>query len=99
MVQSKARHAPPRASAMIESLRGLGYSASTAIADLIDNCISAGAKRVDVRFQWDGLNSTIRILDNGSGMGDSELDKAMRLGDKNPLDSRAQKTLVGSVLA
>ena len=42
MVQSKARHAPPRASAMIESLRGLGYSASTAIADLIDNCISAG---------------------------------------------------------
>jgi hypothetical protein len=78
---------------MIESLRGLGYSASTAIADLVDNCISAGARKVDIRFQWDGPNSTIRILDNGCGMDDSELDKAMRLGERNPLDSRSAKDL------
>ena len=88
MNQSRSRHAPPRASAMIESLRGLGYSASTAIADLIDNSISAGAPNVEIHFMWDGPGSTIRILDNGRGMTDAELDKAMRLGERNPLESR-----------
>jgi hypothetical protein len=31
---------------MIESLRAFGYNIQTAIADLIDNSISAGAKNV-----------------------------------------------------
>lgn len=78
---------------MIESLRGLGYSASTAIADLIDNSISAGARKVDIRFQWEGTDSNIRIIDNGCGMNESELDKAMRLGERNPLDSRSAMDL------
>jgi len=37
--------APPMAGAMIESLRGVGYSTATALADLIDNSISAGCCR------------------------------------------------------
>jgi hypothetical protein len=32
-----SRLAPPRASAMIEALRGLGYSTAGALADIIDN--------------------------------------------------------------
>lgn len=35
------RHAPPRAAAMIEALRGLGYNTATALADIIDNSIAA----------------------------------------------------------
>jgi len=74
---------------MIESLRGLGYSTPTAIADLIDNCISAGASKVDLSFHWQGPRSHIRILDNGHGMDDAELDRAMRLGERSPKDARA----------
>jgi Histidine kinase-, DNA gyrase B-, and HSP90-like ATPase len=84
----KTRNAPPRAAAMLESLRGLGYSTPAALADVVDNSISAGATEVRIEFVWDGANSRISILDNGRGMDDSELESAMRLGDKNPLDAR-----------
>lgn len=74
---------------MLESLRGLGYSTGAALADIIDNSISAGADRVRLDFVWDGIRSRITILDNGFGMSDAELESAMRLGDKNPLDVRS----------
>lgn len=82
------RHAPPKAGAMVEALRGLGYSTATALADVIDNSIAAHAEHVDLRFSWDGVLSTITILDDGVGMSEVELDLAMRLGEKNPLDAR-----------
>lgn len=89
----KTRSAPPHAMAMLEALRGLGYSTSAALADIIDNSISAGAKEVRVEFVWDGPASRISILDNGRGMSDAELERAMRLGDRNPLDVRAAHDL------
>jgi hypothetical protein len=73
---------------MMEALRGLGYSTVTALADIIDNSISAGAGEVRIWFRWDGANSYISILDDGRGMDDSELERAMRFGDKSPLDTR-----------
>ena len=84
----KTRKAPPRAMAMLESLRGLGYSTATALADIVDNSISAGASEVRIDFQWAGLDSRVSILDDGRGMNDSELEGAMRLGDRNPLAER-----------
>lgn len=87
------RHAPPRAAAMVEALRGLGYSPATALADIIDNSIAAEATEVDLLFEWAGAGSTIRILDNGQGMDDAELDRAMRLGALNPLEERAAHDL------
>lgn len=85
---AKARKAPPRAMAMLESLRGLGYSTAAALADIVDNSISAGASEVHLDFQWDGPDSRVLILDDGRGMNDPELEGAMRLGDKNPLSAR-----------
>lgn len=79
--------------AMLESLRGLGYSTAAALADIIDNSISAGAHEVRVDFAWEGPNSRISIADNGRGMTDAELESAMRLGDRNPLESRALSDL------
>ena len=38
----------PYAPSLIESMRSLGYSFSSAIADLIDNSISAKATRIDI---------------------------------------------------
>lgn len=89
----KVRHAPPRAAAMIEALRGLGYNAATALADIIDNSISAGASTVDLRFVWDKERSRIEIHDDGRGMSAAEIDKAMRLGEKSPLDERSTADL------
>lgn len=92
-MNQKTRSAPPRALAMLEALRGLGYSTAAALADIIDNSISAGAKEVCIDFTWDESDSRVTILDDGCGMDDAELESAMRLGDKNPLDARAAHDL------
>lgn len=92
----KTRHAPPRAAAMLGSLRGLGYSCATALADIIDNSISAGADTVDIQFEWAGIGgagSYIYVLDNGCGMDDAALQSAMTLGDKGPEQKRASSDL------
>ena len=78
---------------MLEALRGLGYSTATALADLIDNSIAAGAKTVHLRFFWAGPASLIHILDDGNGMDADELDRAMRLGEHSPLETRAAHDL------
>lgn len=79
--------------AMLESLRGLGYSTAAALADIVDNSVSAGAQTVRIDFIWSGSDSRITVLDDGVGMNDAELESAMRLGDRNPLDVRAAHDL------
>ena len=78
----------PHAAIMIESLRAFGYDLRTAIADLIDNSITAGAENIWLDFQWNGPDSYIRVTDDGAGMSEQNLVDAMRPGSKNPLDSR-----------
>ena len=90
---ARSRAAPPRASAMIEALRGLGYSTGTALADIVDNSISARAGSVSIHFAWNGDASHVAILDDGVGMDANELDGAMRLGEHSPLESRAADDL------
>ena len=85
---SATREAPPRAGAMLEALRGLGYSTAGAIADIVDNSISAGARNVDIAFAWSGAESRVSVLDDGRGMDDAALERAMTLGDKSPLANR-----------
>src|SRR5690554_3947392 len=92
-MMQKTRSAPPKAGAMMEALRGLGYSTATALADIVDNSVSASASEVRIRFDWDGVNSRISVLDNGRGMSDAELEEAMTLGTINPLDERASTDL------
>jgi hypothetical protein len=83
----------PSARAMIESLRAIGYSPATAIADIIDNSISAKAKNIWLTFYWSGSNSYISILDDGTGMDEDTLIEAMRPGSKNPLEERSSNDL------
>lgn len=85
--------AEPRASAMIESLRAFGYNVQTAIADLIDNSISAGAANVWLSFCWDGTNSHVSIRDDGHGMTEAQLISAMRPGSQSPLKEREAEDL------
>lgn len=81
-------NAPPRAAVMLEALRGLGYSTPSALADIIDNSIAAGASEVRVSFNYCGADSTVTVIDNGCGMDRDCLIRAMRLGVINPLEER-----------
>lgn len=85
--------AEPRASSMIETFRAIGYSLETAIADIIDNSISADAKNIRIDRHWNGGKSVITIKDDGKGMTDEEVIQAMRPGSQNPLVSRSEKDL------
>ncbi|QTD37098.1 ATP-binding protein [Polaribacter batillariae] len=85
--------AEPEASSMIETFRAIGYSIETAIADIIDNSITAGAKNIWVDYDWKGAKTTLSILDDGIGMNNEQLIQAMRPGSKNPLDTRSEDDL------
>src|SRR3954453_3460344 len=83
----------PDPAALIESLRAFGYSAEAAIADLVDNSITAKSKNIWIDFTWDGADSTVAITDDGSGMSAAELTNAMRPGSTNPTDARSPHDL------
>jgi anti-sigma regulatory factor (Ser/Thr protein kinase) len=85
--------AVPEASSMIETFRAIGYNIETAIADIIDNSISANAKNIWVNFEWKGSKTWLAIKDDGIGMNDAELIQAMKPGSKNPLQDRNEKDL------
>jgi len=85
--------APPPADALSESLRGFGYSIETAIADIVDNSITAGASNVWIRINLSGTRPFVRILDDGKGMDVDTLRTAMRLGSQNPLLERSASDL------
>ncbi|MFF5171548.1 ATP-binding protein [Micromonospora sp. NPDC000089] len=85
--------AAPRPKALIESLRSFGYSPETALADLVDNSISADARRIDVRFVWRGADSHVAIIDDGRGMSADGLVDAMRPGTVSPLELRRPSDL------
>ena len=84
---------PPRASVLVESLRDIGYSLQTALADVIDNSLTAGARRVELFADTHGERPSIGILDNGTGMDRIELMKAMRPGSSSPIANRSPTDL------
>lgn len=66
---------------MIEGLRDTGYEFDTAVADLLDNSIAAGAKNIDLRVDMDVRGSIrLSLADDGSGMNEAGLENAMRYG-------------------
>lgn len=85
--------AEPDPAALVESLRAFGYTPQTAIADLVDNSITAKAKSIWINFDWDGENSRIVIGDDGGGMSESALVQAMRPGSTSPRDKRSADDL------
>lgn len=91
--KTEYEYATPPAAAMMEALRGIGYNLSTAVADLVDNSISANAKNLWLEFHWDGKSSYVTILDDGIGMSEEQLAEAMRPGSANPLLERDARDL------
>ena len=77
----------PSAKRLIGSLRDLGYTTVEAIADLVDNSIVAGARRVDIVIHFDGAYSWISIADDGHGMNGTEVTEAMRYGSERDYEA------------
>ena len=83
----------PNPAALIESLRAFGYTPETAIADLVDNAITASSSEVRINFFWRGSKSLISIVDDGHGMDEDTLVNAMRAGSRSPKDTREPQDL------
>lgn len=83
----------PSPSSLIESLRDIGYSLETAVADVIDNSITALSTSIDVRFSWNDSTPWLAIIDDGHGMNGAELISAMRFGSMSPLLTRSKNDL------
>lgn len=78
----------PDANNLLASLRDIGYTLGTAIADLIDNSITAGAKEIRIIATYAGESSVLQVVDDGVGMDIDALKIAMKLGARNPNDDR-----------
>jgi hypothetical protein len=80
--------ANPHPAGTIASLKQLGYTVESAVADLVDNSITAQARNIDVVFTWDGSHSWVAVVDDGYGMTKAELITAMTIAAKGPGVSR-----------
>lgn len=75
------------AKALMLGLRSIGYSFSTAVADIIDNSISAEASEIKIYSDPLHTNPYFCVLDNGHGMDGKELNNAMLPGsDRNNVE-------------
>lgn len=82
MTPPKFESITPSAARLTESLRDIGYDFPAAVADLVDNSVSAGAEHVDVFIEFDGPESYVLIADDGAGMSESALTEALRFGSR-----------------
>lgn len=78
----------PLAQNLMGSMRSMGYNFESAVADVVDNSISAGCSNVRICFPSDPLNIFVGILDNGKGLSREDLFKAMRYGSESSLSVR-----------
>lgn len=67
---------------------GSGHKLETAVADIIDNSIDFGARNVLVRFLIDEESVRgLMIIDDGTGMNEADIDKAMKYGGQDHYES------------
>ena len=83
----------PSAARLMTSLRDIGYDLPSAIADLVDNSVDAGATTVQITVGRGGGTSFIRIADDGCGMTDRVLDEAMRYGSRRAYEAKRPREI------
>ena len=72
---------------LLSSLRDVGYDFVTAVADIVDNSIAAGARKVTVEITHYGGPPSVVIIDDGHGMTEARVVEAIRLGSEREYDS------------
>lgn len=81
--------ANPNPEFLIKSIAEQGYSLETALADLMDNSITANATRIEVLTKIDAEPFILFLSDNGDGMGKESLKKNMQFPSKSPEEIRS----------
>ena len=82
----------PNPASIIESLRSIGYTLETAIADLIDNSITANAKTISIDSPFNGSETKIFILDDGDGMDEQTYNPQIEMFARFKMKSSFHKT-------
>ena len=70
----------PSPDVLMNSMRSIGYTFKTALADIIDNSISANASNVYIDSPINDSSLFITILDDGYGMERADLLNEMKYG-------------------
>ncbi|MGY0388918.1 ATP-binding protein [Nocardioides sp. WG-D5] len=79
---SRSYDVAPSAARLTQSLRDIGYNFHTAIADIVDNSVAAGATHINVETVFEPNGSYVLISDDGSGMNQTEAVEALRFGTR-----------------
>ena len=96
MAGTKTIEVAPSAARLTGSLRDIGYDFMTAVADLVDNSIAAGASRINVYTQFVPQGSYVLISDDGSGMSETRFGGGAAVRDATRLrQERAGKVRAG----
>ncbi len=88
----KTQSTPPNVGNFVKSLRDIGYTFEVAVADVLDNSISAGADHIQI-YSVSRPELVFCMLDDGSGMTEAELVEAMRLSSRSPDEKRGERDL------
>jgi len=83
----------PEVTNLVHGLKEIGYTLDTAVADIVDNSITAGSTKIEIGLIPVNELPELYILDNGSGMSSDELVEAMRIATKNPNEKRESSDL------
>jgi hypothetical protein len=89
----KYEEANPNPEFLIKSIAEQGYSLETALADLIDNSISAGADKIDIIVSLSSEPFALYVADNGCGMDKATLRKSMEFPSESPESKRREEDL------
>ena len=92
--QMREQEIPPRVSVPVDGLRDLGYSLQAAVADIVDDSLTAGTHEVNLLADTHAEAPTIDMIDDVSDMTEPELPEAMRPGSESALKDRAFTNLV-----
>ena len=88
-----AENVAPNPGHLIESLRDFGYTLQSALADLIDNSLTAKARNIEIVVHALKSAEHIAVIDDGTGMDLDTLVEAMRMGGGGPTYERASDDL------
>jgi hypothetical protein len=93
MFKEKYIGATPNPEYLIKSIAEQGYTLETALADLIDNSISADANSIEIITDIKNGKITLYLADNGNGMTETELYENMRFPSSSIENERQVKDL------
>ncbi|WP_197342280.1 ATP-binding protein [Ralstonia solanacearum] len=82
---------PPNPARLVKILAAVGHTMPSAVADLVDNAISADATEIGITFgRPDGGHGRwMSIADNGCGMDQATLAEAMRIGSSSEYEGNS----------